>query len=229
MKAKIKNQIFPVLVLGVIILLSNACKKDTNYPDSVKDADGNVYHTVKIGVQVWMVENLKTTKYRNGDPILNVTDSIQWINLTSGAFCSYNNNSKLASVYGQLYNWYAVNDSRNLAPAGWHVATNDDWDLLVNNYGGLDLAGGKLKEAGTTHWVPPNTESTNESGFTALPSGYRYSDGGFFNLGYYSPWWSSTIYLNDYGWNWGVGSYNTYIYKGVDLKVLGIAVRCVMD
>jgi uncharacterized protein (TIGR02145 family) len=139
--------------------------------NTVTDIDGNIYHTVTIGTQVWMVENLKTTKYRNGDPIPNVTGNA-WAALTTGAYCWYNNDAATyKATYGALYNWYAVADSRNIAPTGWHVPTDAEWTTLTTFLGGESVAGGKLKETGTNHWTSPNTGATNETGFTALPGG----------------------------------------------------------
>ena len=140
-----------------------------------------------------MAENLKTTKYRNSDPIPNVTVNTSWAGLTTGAYCWYNNDASTYKVYGVLYNWNAVADSRNIAPVGWHVATDAEWTTLTTYLGGGVVAGGKLKEAGTAHWSTPNNDATNSSGFAALPGGYRdFFDGTFGNVGYNGYWWSST-------------------------------------
>ena len=117
----------------------------------VSDGNGNYYHTVTIGTQVWMVENLKATNYRNGDPIPNVRDNNDWMNITSDAFCDYDNDTSNAKIYGHLYNWYAVTDSRNIAPFGWHIASNEEWTELSDFLGGASIAGGELKETGTSH------------------------------------------------------------------------------
>jgi hypothetical protein len=123
----------------------------TLFPGAVVDIDGNAYHTVTIGNQVWMVENLKVTHYRNGDAIPNVTDGTAWLDLTTGAYCEYDNDVNNVATYGRLYNWYSVNDSRNIAPAGCHVPSDDDWQTLVDYLGGDAVAGGKMKEIGSTH------------------------------------------------------------------------------
>jgi uncharacterized protein (TIGR02145 family) len=150
--------------------------------------------SVIIGTQTWMLRNLDVITYRNGDSIPQVTDPTQWSGLTTGAWCWYNNDSANGAVYGKLYNWYAVNDSRGLAPAGYHIPTASEWQTLTNALGGLSLAGGDLKEAGTTHWSDPNTGATNNSGFTGLPGGNRGAFNGTFsninNIGY---WWTSSI------------------------------------
>jgi len=151
-----------------LILLINCQKDDDN---TVTDVDGNVYHTVEIGTQVWMVENLKTTKYRNGDLIGTTTPAT--LDISSEATPKYQwafeGNESNVNTYGRLYTWWAVTDIRGVCPTGWHVPTEDDWITLTTYLGGEDVAGGKLKEAGTTHWWAPNEGATNSSGFTALP------------------------------------------------------------
>jgi len=189
-----KYLLLPLTVILMFGVLGSDCKKSSTGPDTKPDTmtgnDGKVYQTVTIGNQVWMAENLRETKYRNGDAIPNVTDNTEWSGLSTGARCAYNNSETTADTYGYLYNWYAVDDSRNLAPSGWRVPTDADWTTLTNYLG--SNAGVKMKEAGTSHWNSPNTGATNESGFTALPGGYRCSDGDFINLGYSASFWSST-------------------------------------
>jgi uncharacterized protein (TIGR02145 family) len=157
---------------------------------------------VTIGNQIWSTKNLDVARYRNGDPIPEVQDQNQWNSLTMGAWCWYNNDSAtFASKYGRLYNWFAVTDPRGLAPTGWHIATDDEWNLLLQNFdSSLDttctscyqssIAGGFLKEMGFTHWISPNTGSNNYSGFTALPGGARDYTGAFNYLGYVGFWWA---------------------------------------
>lgn len=209
-------------------------------PPVVVDYDGNTYFTVKIGDQCWMAENLKVTHYRNGDLIPHVTDGGTWSGLSTGAYCEYNNDPGNVATYGRIYNWYAVDDSRSIAPAGWHVPGNEEWKQLEMNLGmsqadadatgwrGTD-EGGKLKEADTTHWYAPNTGATNESGFTALPAGYRDFSGPFDFVGSFAVFWSSTEYNSSYAWyrylscNYSqVGRYSYY-------KRSGYFVRCVRD
>jgi len=201
-------------------------------PDStgtVTDIDGNVYQTVRIGNQWWMAENLKVTHYRNGEPIPNVTDNSSWYALLSGAYCDYNNDVSNVATYGRLYNWYAVSDSRNIAPAGWHVPSDAEWQSLVDYLGGDAIAGGKLKEAGTTHWLSPNTGATNESGFTALPGGYRYSGGSFFNMGYYAYFWSSTENNSYTAWGRYLSCNYSQVGRNYFKEQVGFSVRCVRD
>ena len=193
--------------------------------EAVTDIDGNVYQTVTIGTQVWMAENLKVIHYRNGDAIPNVTDSTEWSNLTTGAYCNYDNDANNATTYGRLYNWYAVNDSRNIAPTGWRVPTEDEWTILSVYLGGRTVAGGKLKETGTTHWISPNTGATNETGFTALPGGIRVSST-CIAIGIYGYWWSFHTLMP-------VHRIMTYDSDNFDDQVCskwcGISVRCLRN
>jgi len=194
--------------------------------------------------QDWMVKNLDVTTYRNGDPIPQVTDPSVWTALTTGAWCYYDNNLSNGAIYGKLYNWYAVNDSRGLAPIGWHVPSHAEWTILSNCLGGYAIAGGKMKstgtlEGGTGLWLSPNTGSTNSSGFTARPSGIRM--GGFaidfasINRGAY--WWSNTDYSTERAWSRRVDFQQTILDWGIGiasgepafLKLNGMAVRCVRD
>lgn len=184
---------------------------------------------IKIGSQTWMDNNLNVTHYLNGDPIVNVIDGAQWLNLTKGAYCDYDNTSSNSTTYGHLYNWYAVTDSRNICPIGWHVATVNDWQVLTNYLGGLAVAGGKMKETGIVHWHDPNVGATNESGFTALPGGHRYSDAAFFNVGINAYWWTSTE-ASATNANYRLVSQNGPGMAVSDFpKVGGFSVRCVKN
>jgi uncharacterized protein (TIGR02145 family) len=212
----------------------------TDSTGTVTDIDGNVYKTIKIGDQVWMAENLKVTHYRNGDPIPNVTDVGTWGDLTTGAYCNFDNNEGHVATYGRLYNWYAVDDSRNIAPEGWHVPTDADWKQL-EMYLGMSQAeadgkgwrgtdeGGKLKETGTTHWASPNTGATNESGFSALPGGYRHSSGSFTSMGGRANFWSSTGISSGYAWGRTLSCYCSQVSRNNYDKHYGCSVRCVRD
>jgi len=187
---------------------------------------------VAIGTQVWMTKNLDVDHYRNGDPIPQVTDTEEWESLTTGAWCYYDNNSSNNATYGKLYNWYAVNDSRGLAPSGWHVPSNDEWTTLTNYLGGESVAGGKMKETGTTHWFSPNSAATNESGFSALPGGYIYGGFGDFSfdgIGRYSDWWSSSMYGAEDAWFCEVYYNDAYFGRDIWPKGVGFSVRCVKD
>jgi uncharacterized protein (TIGR02145 family) len=197
---------------------------------SMTDQQGNVYRTIVIGTQEWMAENLKTTIYRNGDAIDNVTDNSQWANLTIGALCSYDNNSQFDCPYGKLYNWYAVADSRNVCPTGWHVPTDDEWTTLTSFLGGEAVAGGKLKSPGLQYWSSPNQDATNESGFSGLPGGTRYYGSGNFGLvgdgGY---WWSSTASTPANAWNRYLGYIIGNAFRYSNNKQFGFSVRCLRD
>jgi len=194
------------------------------------DIDGNEYKTMVIGEQCWGKENLKATHYRNGDPVPNVTDGEEWAGLFTGAYCDYINDPANVATYGRLYNWFAVIDSRNIAPNGWHVPTDAEWQTLVDYLGGDAVAGGKLKEAGTMHWNSPNTGATNESGFTAFPGGYRGFDGDYGNMGNFGYFWSSTESYDGYVWY----RYLYYLHSRAGhtsnaSERDGLSIRCVRD
>jgi len=175
--------------------------------NGVTDIDGNQYNTVIIGTQEWMKENLNVSKYSDGTPIPQVTDPTAWSNLTTGAWCYYNNDTSLGNTYGKMYNWYAVAgiwqaesnpptsaeiaSRKSLAPSDWNVPSVADWSSLFNYLGGNSVAGGKMKEAGLNHWLNPNTDATNSSGFTGLPGGYRPTNTIGQNLTGTGHWWCS--------------------------------------
>jgi len=197
-------------------------------PISVTDIDGNEYVTVLIGSQVWMAENLKVTHYRNGLAIPNVTDDLTWEGLTTGAYCEYNNDGNTVALCGRLYNWHAVNDSQGLAPEGWHVATDAEWAMLLDYLGGWEIAGGKMKEAGTVHWDDPNLAATNESGFTALPAGHRVN--GSYQAADSAAWfWTSTQDSYITAGYYHLTNVNEGVYRGVYPNPEGFSVRCIKD
>jgi len=199
-----------------------------NDAGTISDIDGNVYHTVTIGTQVWMVENLKTTKYNDGTVIPYITDNTIWQSNATGAYCWYNNDVINKNVYGALYNWKAVNTGK-LAPFGWHVSTDTDWTTLTNFLGGESVAGGKLKEVGISHWIAPNTGATNTSGFTALPGGYRDATGPYGGVGNMSHWLTSTEYSLYYGWRRDIQSQNDNVVRSGSYGGYGFYIRCVKD
>jgi len=198
--------------------------------DSVIDVDGNIYKTVQIGNQVWLKENLRVSKFRNGDLIPNIKVNKEWENTQSGAWCNYDNKFVYDSEYGKLYNWFAVDDNRGLAPEGWHIARNDEWADLLDYLGGINIAGGKLKEVGTTHWNEPNKGATNESVFGGLPGGGRYEDNAFNNIGKNAYWWSVTGIGGYNAWNWVLSNDDTEVncFGGYS-KQDGFSVRCLRD
>ena len=192
--------------------------------------DENCIPSVTICNQTWMLKNLDVSTYKNGDPIPQVTDPSAWAALTTGAYCYYNNDSATyAATYGKLYNWYAVNDPRGLAPEGWHIPTDFEWTTLENCLGGATVAGGAMKETGTTHWSTPNTEATNISGFTGLPGGNRGLTGAFWGIPGNGFWWSSTESDASNAWY----RYLYYFYGDVGrnsyFKLHGFSVRCLRD
>jgi len=197
---------------------------------SVTDVDGNEYKTIQIGTQEWMAENLKTTNYNDGSSIPNVTVFTEWSNLNTAAYTWYKNDaSAYKDSFGALYNWFTVNTGK-LCPSGWHVPSDAEWLTLINSSGGTTEAGGKLKEAGTTHWLSPNAGATNASGFTALPGGTisLWVDpdfSGWNEPGYSGIWWSdsaSSYFMNS------IGS-NVTSSEGIYFKQSAFSVRCLKD
>jgi len=196
---------------------------------TIIDGSGNHYNVIRIGNQVWMQENLKTSKYNHGTPIPLVTDNISWSNLTEPGYCWNDNDSvTYADPYGALYNWYAV-ETNKLCPIGWHVPTDAEWTALTDYLGGIYVAGGKLKETGITHWEDPNVGATNETGFTALPGAYRGTNGYFEGVGHHGYWWSATESSTTHAWDRNIfHAYNSMEFYS-DNKKLGISVRCIRD
>jgi uncharacterized protein (TIGR02145 family) len=221
------KNLFRILGIIIIIFLVPSCKKENN--NSIIDADGNVYTSVIIGTQVWLVENLKTTRYKDGTSIQNITDKNTWSNSITLGYCWYDNNISNKDTYGALYNWYALNTGK-LCPTGWHVPSEAEWTTLITYLDGESIAGGKLKEVGTTHWTSPNN-ATNETGFTALPGGYRHRDGVFRDLGSLGYWWSATELDVDSTWAWfhEMSYFVTDIFLNNQYKKDGFSIRCVKD
>jgi uncharacterized protein (TIGR02145 family) len=221
-----------MLVIALLAIITSGCKKnEEDDPSIIKDGDGNIYQPVTIGTQIWLVENLKTTKYNDGSSVPLVTDDVEWENLATPGYCWYENNETAnKSSYGGLYNWYAVNTNK-LCPKGWHVPTDEEWTALITQLGGESEASGKLKEAGTAHWKSPNTNASNSSGFTALPGGFRKSNGSYEKKGEFGVWWSATEENGDPldAWERYLVFDNNYAYRGTDPKKLAFSVRCIKD
>lgn len=229
------------ILVAVLLLSTISCKKESNNQNlrtAVQNNSTNdvqaVGTIVRIGTQKWSKENLNVTRYKNGDKIPHVENAGEWSSLTTGAWCWYKHDSAKDSVYGKLYNWYAVNDSRGLAPVGWHVPNDEEWETLTNFLGGINVAGGKMKATGTIQagnglWRKPNTSATNSSGFTALPAGSRNPAGTFQFIGETAYWWSSTEYITS-----ATSVFYAIYYEG-DLvnpflnKKYGFSVRCIKD
>lgn len=232
-----------------LMLLAISCKKENSTIQSssiTNESSTQTFSTetnvtgeliarnIRIGTQVWMTKNLNVSHYRNGDRIPQVNDPDKWAALTTGAWCWYNNDSANCSIYGKLYNWYAVHDPRGLAPNGWHIPSDAEWTTLTDYLGGESVAGGKMKstgtiEAGTGLWHAPNTDATNSSGFTGLPGASRGIDGWFDGIGTFGHWWSSSEFNTNQVWRRSLFSGNGNIYREYVLKPAGFSVRCLRD
>ena len=222
-------------------------------PESVTDASGNTYPTVTIGTQVWMAENLRTTKYRDGSDITIITNNNQWINKSSEGnplrqpmMCWYNNDQATytANKFGALYNWYAINPAtngnKNICPIGWHVPTDAEWNVLIGyldpsytpNINGIQslTAGGKMKIVGTQYWQSPNDGASNSSGFSGLPGGFRFDeDGTFRGSGNDGLWWSTTEFYSEGAWGRSIDYFHINLYRNGNQKANGQSVRCIKD
>jgi uncharacterized protein (TIGR02145 family) len=244
MKKKTGTWIFPLAIIGLFLFLVSSCKKDTPKSEAdytgqkgtVTDIDGNIYHTIGIGKQIWMVENLRTTRFKDGIPIPLVTDSAAWSNLATPGYCYYQNDTAYKNIYGALYNWFAVSTGK-LAPNGWHVPTYNELTALIDFLEGTQMfiAGGKMKspgtiEAGTGLWHAPNSHATNSSGFTALPGGFR-GGGNFKGIGYIGEWWTASEYESNtiYAWSIGLIHNSQESNPSFSDKLLGLGIRCVRD
>ncbi len=218
------------LVVGLTSCSIEETKKqnDTTSRPSVPDIASDA-REVQIGTQIWMTKNLNVSRYRNGDPIPQVTNPTEWANLTTGAWCYYNNASANGRFYGKLYNWYAVNDPRGLAPVGYHVPTDDEWTNLTTFLGGPSVGGGKMKSIGTSLWLSPNTNATNSSGFTGLPGGFRRDSGLFLFIGNSGHWWSQSDFIAPTAWCRFLYYDNDNVDGINQNKTFGISVRCIKD
>lgn len=232
---------------SIVFLILQSCSSsdnnniNNNSNGSVTDIDGNDYQTVAICIQNWTKTNLNVSKYSDGTPIPQVTNSNQWENLTTGAWCYLVNSSSQGPKYGKLYNWYAVmgiHDAasattpalrKKLAPTGWHIPTDTEMTLLTDCLGGTSVAGGKMKEVGLTHWASPNTAATNSSGFTGLPGAARLSNGDFGGSANFGGWWTTSESNANVAWilylNNDQGNSNRNLFN----KRYGLSVRCIKD
>jgi len=203
---------------------------------ALADVEGNVYNIATIGTQTWMADNLKSTKYNDGTSLPNVTDDNTWSTTTSAAYCYYDNDPSNKDSHGALYNWYAVdnndaskmasNGGKNICPKGWHVPSDAEWTTLVDYLG--TNANGKLKETGLAHWSDPNQGATNESGFTAVPGGFRHFAGFvFFQKNDYLWMWSTTWY--GHGGTIRIYSLDYPVSQNMQMERYGLSVRCLKD
>ncbi|HYK45339.1 MAG TPA: fibrobacter succinogenes major paralogous domain-containing protein [Parafilimonas sp.] len=234
------NTSIKTALAAIGLLVAFSCKKESTnrqlpiHGYHATDVVAGKYAHVNIGSQVWMTNNLDVTHYRNGDKIPQVKDATKWAALTTGAWCWFNNDSAIGAVYGRLYNWYAVHDPRGLAPLGWHVPSDLEWNTLSTYLGGDSVAGGKMKttgiyEEGSGRWHKPNLGATNSSGFSALPGSLRYNDGSFSIIGYYGRWWSSTKSSATNSWDRSLNTWVEDLGRSSDNKQFGFSVRCIKD
>ena len=217
------------IILIALILIVISCQKDEKPPDPVTDIEGNSYNTILIGNQVWMAENLHTTKFNDGTDIELVTDAVKWRDISTPGYCWYNNEeAKYKDPYGALYNGYSVTSGK-LCPVGWHLPDTAEIHELITFSGDSLIAGGKMKEAGTTHWLSPNKGADNSTGFTAVAAGIRYFEGTFTSVLSYTGFWLATeIGDND---NWYMSLYfgDAVVTLNHKSKNHGFSVRCIRD
>ncbi|WP_233570586.1 fibrobacter succinogenes major paralogous domain-containing protein [Prosthecochloris sp. ZM_2] len=218
--------IFQLPFVTVLLLCWSACSFVADA--AVRDIDGNAYRTVSLNGMVWMAENLAVSHYRNGDAVRHARSTAEWVDAArkrEGAWCYYYNSSASGAAFGKLYNWYAVSDPRGLAPEGWRVPTDRDWENLAGLFGGKIAAGRYLKAS--SGWSPPGSSATNSSGFSALPGGYRRSDGKFMYQKAIGLFWSSTKFVRGYAWFRNMNSRNAVLFRNDTGMGNGLSVRCV--
>lgn len=221
-----------ILISGNIFAQFNA---NLTY-GTLTDIDGNKYKTIKIGKQIWMAENLRVSRYNSGRYIDNITDNKQWEDDRNGGWCYYEHDATKNTPYGKLYNWYAVSNTNQLCPAGWHIPSDLDWDILIANLNppgstlkdnsAVPLVGGIMKSTGTAYWYSPNAEATNNSGFSALPGGYRTIKGQFYSMGSLANWWSISEYNVLKAWSRYIGVNGGSLHRFNYEKEIGLSVRC---
>jgi uncharacterized protein (TIGR02145 family) len=222
-------KILRIISFIVSLILIHSCEKiEVSSAGTVTDADGNTYDAIKIGKQVWIAENMKTTKFNDGTDIPMIADTSEWRKITTPAYCWYNNDLGNETIYGALYNGYTITTG-NLCPVGWHVPTETDWTIFTDYLGGERLAGDKMKETGISHWMDQNNTATNESGFTALPGGYRDSHGKYNLIGLYGIMWSSTEWSSNSLTYREIYSFGGKIVRNINSKTYGFSVRCLKD
>lgn len=214
-----------LLLCFISFLAVTGCKKSN---DDITDGDGNVYTSVVIGTQEWLLENLKTTTLNDGTPILHVPSISDWAATTGSAYCWYENEISNKEDYGALYNWKAVSTGK-LCPKGWHVPTNAEWTVLTDYLGGTAGAAYKVKETGTGHWLTTTAQVTNSSGFTALPGGYRDYSGNYDRQGSIGYWWTATEENSGNAWFRSVFENYDEVYGGWTDKSFGYSVRCIKN
>ncbi len=232
-----KNFLF--FLLGITLLSVSSCKKDNDDKDDddetpistpqdpVTDIDGNVYKVVKIGDQIWMAENLKATRYNNGDSINIYADNTPWKSATDGAACYFDNNVAMRDTFGMLYNYHALTGSRNPCPTGWRVSTAQDWLTLIETMGGIAVAGQKLKS--DNRWDEEDGSNSNTVGFNAYPAGRRDQNGGFSHLGRNANFWTTENLDNEKAWIYRLGKTVAEVFSEFEVKLYGYSCRCVKN
>ena len=234
MKIETTLKLRVLFFMGLLLIVLTACPPpvddNTTQPNTVADSDGNVYKTVTIGTQVWMAENLRTTKFNDGTSIPLVTVAASWGALSTAGYCWYNNDASNKSTYGALYNWFTVATTK-LCPTGWHLPSDSEWGTMTTYLGGELAANLKIRESGVSHWPSPNT-STNSTGFSAVPGGCRDANGVFVDMIYYNYLWTNTEYLNIPGFamNRQIACENNCAQRATAYsKKSGFSVRCIKD
>ncbi len=219
-----------ILLLFSLLILCCSVSSEAEGP-AIHHTDNEKYSSVKIGIQEWMSENLNAGYFRNGDPIPEARTAEAWKEAGQNgrpAWCYYDNEPENGKIFGRLYNWYAVSDPRGLAPEGWRIPGDRDWQILVNALMGPEEAGGKLKEAGTAHWIEPNAGAVNSTGFTARPGGCRDIHGAVFRyIGDVAFFWSATESAAFTAWFWELYSSHSQVQRHFQNKQFGFSVRCV--
>ena len=244
MRLKLQIALATIFVVLSSDFSVNAQTNNTNSTDSVpsivKDIDGNVYHTVVIGKQVWLQENLRTKKYRNGKSIAKNITKAQWSTDKSGACAVYDNDSIKENAFGLLYNWYAIANPAGLCPVGWHVPKDTEWNTMVkylDDYADTtelkrvqsEIAGGELKEIGYAHWTTPNTGATGTSNFLGFGGGNKSADGKCNDVGAYGYWWTATSSSSAEAYGRLLSYFNGNIDRFKTSKNLGFSVRCLKN
>jgi uncharacterized protein (TIGR02145 family) len=229
---QMKKLVFVLVGFSIVLLSSGTVQTGKGLEKQLKTGIEEDFKTVKIGNQVWMARNLDVSTFRNGKPIKHVVTKEEWQKAWENgepAWCYYSNDPENGRLFGKLYNWYAVNDSSGLAPAGWHVPTDEEWTTLTNTLGGMNVAGSRMKSvAGWKNYG----HGTNESGFDALPAGARNFTGEFHYLGEATYWWSSTELSMNYAWPRFISFLNGTVERNPNIyysKGLGVSVRLIKD
>jgi len=214
-----------IIALLFCFLIVTGCDKEQLAEGMVKDVDGNIYHSIVVDSQVWMLENLKTTRYNDGSPITLITDNLSWGKLTIPAYCWHGNNPENKETYGALYNWEAAHTGK-LCPKGWHVPTLEDW-MILSTYVRDD--GGRIKEQGLTHWTLPNSQASNVTGFTALPGSYRGFEGKFGEIGISAYFWCDYTFGEYDAIGITLRHYDFSLSSYQIPKIFGCSIRCIRD